>query len=263
VERKLAGKTAIVTGAARGLGRGVALRLAALGADIAVNDINLRGHEEFDEQLSAATVMDECTAYGVRSVGIEADMTDRKAVSAMVDRVVTEWGGVDILVNVAGGMLRPIPTSYASTMDPDDYEFIMAINASSAIYACQAVIPSMKERGGGRIVNTSSTAAFGGGPSFANYGIAKAAVIRYTRSLAAEVGEFGIHVNCIAPALIATSRANAQFPDRVKAAESIPLRRLGEPEDVAKVVEFLVTDLSDYITGQVISVCGGRHLTGT
>lgn len=260
MERKLTGKIAIVTGAARGLGRGVALRLADLGADVAVNDINLRGHEEFDEELAAETVADECIARGVRSMGIEADMTDRAAVQAMVDRVVAEWGGVDILVNVAGGMLRPIENSAASTMDIDDYEFIMAINASSAIYACQAVIPSMKDRGGGRIVNTSSTAAFGGNKTFTNYGIAKAAVIRYTRSLAAEVGPDGINVNCIAPSLIATSRANAQFPDRVKAAERIPLRRLGTPEDVAKVVEFLVTDLSDYITGQCITVCGGNYL---
>ena len=260
MERKLIGKIALVTGAARGLGRGIALRLADLGADVAVNDINLKAHEEFNEELSAASVADECIARGVRAIGIEADMTDRAAVQAMVDRVVAEWGGVDILVNVAGGMLRPVERSAASDMDIDDYDFIMAINTKSAIYACQAVIPSMKARGGGRIVNTASTAAFGGHATFTSYGIAKAAVVRYTRSLAADVGPYGINVNCIAPSLIATSRAKAQFPHRITAAESIPLRRLGTPEDVAKVVEFLVTDLSDYITGQCITVCGGNYL---
>ena len=258
--RTLAGKVAIVTGAARGLGRAYALRLAALGADVVVCDIRLDAAVEFGEALAEATVADECRAHGVRAVGITADLTDRQQVASMVDQAVAELGGIDILVNNAGGMLRPIERSAASTMDLDDLQFIMDVNLMSTVHCCQLVVPTMKARGGGRIVNVSSTAAFSGGVTFASYGMAKAAIIRYTRSLATELGPFGIHVNCIAPSLIATSRANAQFPERVAAAERIPLRRLGTPEDAAKVVEFLCTDLSDYVTGQCIVVCGGNYL---
>jgi len=257
--QKLKGKVALVTGAGRGIGRGVALRLARLGADVAVNDISLDSAREFNEELSAASVMDECQAYGVRSLGLEADMTDRSAVAAMFDRVERELGGLDILVNVAGGMLRPFERSYASTADIDDLEFVMDINLMSAIYACQAAVPLMRKRGGGAIVSTASTSAFAGNARDVSYAMAKAAVVRYTRALAIDVGPDNIRANCIAPSLVATSRADAQFPERADAAERIPLRRLGTPEDIAKVVEFLVTDLSDYVTGQCIVVCGGNY----
>jgi NAD(P)-dependent dehydrogenase (short-subunit alcohol dehydrogenase family) len=260
MERKLKGQVAVVTGAARGLGRAFALRLAALGADVAINDLRLDGAREFDEKLTAETVMDECRALGVRSIGIQADMADNALVTAMMARVASELGGIDILVNAAGGMLRPVERSAAWDMDLDDFKFIMDINLMSTIHACRAAVPYMKARGGGRIVNTSSTAAFMGAKTFASYGVAKAAIIRYTRSLAADVGPDGIRANCIAPSLIATSRISAQFPERAGRAGSIPLRRLGTPEDVAKVVEFLCTDLSDYVTGQVIVICGGNYL---
>lgn len=263
MERKLEGKVAVVTGAARGLGRAYALRMAALGADVAVNDIHLDAAVEFNEALSADTVMDECKELGVRSTGIEADMTDRSAVEKMFARIEDELGGVDILINNAGGMLRPVERSIGSTMDLDDLKFVMDINLMSAIHACQVAIPYMKKRGGGRIVNVSSTAAFSGSEAMVSYGMAKAAIVRLTRSLAAELGPHGILVNCIAPSLIATSRANAQFPNRIEAASRIPLRRLGTPEDVAKVVEFLCTDLSDYVTGQCIVVCGGNYLNAS
>lgn len=263
MERKLEGKVAVVTGAARGLGRAIALRLARLGADVGVNDIRLDAATEFNEALTAGSVHEECAALGVRSIGLEADMTDPTAVAAMFARVDDELGGLDVLVNVAGGMLRPIERSIASTMDLEDYDFIMDINLRSTILACREAVPRMKRRGGGAIVSTSSTAAHSASPRMVSYGIAKAGVTRYTRSLAAEVGPDGIRVNCIAPSLIATSRAEAQFPDRATAAANIPLRRLGTPEDVAKVVEFLVTDLSDYVTGQCIVVCGGNYLNAS
>lgn len=260
MERKLAGKVAVVTGAARGLGRATALRLAALGANVVVNDIDLAAAKEFNEELTADTVMDECRALGVESLGIQADMTKKEQVDALVQQTVKEFGGIDVLVNIAGGMLRPVERSYPTTMDLDDMKFIMDVNLMSAIYACMAVVPIMKERGGGRIVNASSTSAFNGSPRMASYGVSKAAVLRYTRSLASEVGEFGINVNAIAPAVITTSRTMSQFPDRWDIAERVPLRRLGTPEEVAKVVEFLCTDLSDYVTGQCIVICGGLYL---
>ncbi len=262
LEPKLRGKVALVTGSARGLGRGYALRLARLGADVAICDLRLDAASEFAEELFADTVMDECRSYGVRSAGYETDVTDQAAVNAMVAAIAADLGPVDLLVNNAGGMLRPVERSFAVDMPADDLQFILDVNLMSTVYCCQAVIPGMREQGWGRIVNIASQAAIHGtDKGFVSYGIAKAGIVRYTRSLAAEVGPQGICVNCLAPALIRSSRATAQFPEREARAAQIPLRRLGEPEDVAKVVEFFCTDLSDYITGQVLGVCGGVLLS--
>jgi len=264
LQQKLKGRVALVTGSARGLGRAYALRLARLGADVVVNDINLEAWKEFGEELTADSVMDECRAFGVRSIGIEADVSDKKQVDEMVKRIVDELGSLDILVNNAGGMLRPVENSFAATMPEDDLRYILDINLMSTIFCCQAAAEVMKRNRWGRIVNVSSQAAVrGGGGGFVSYGIAKCGIIHYTRCLAAELGPYGINVNCIAPALIKSSRAMAQFPEREKAAARIPLRRLGEPEDCAKVIEFLCTDLSDYVTGQCISICGGSVLSPT
>ncbi|MEP6754621.1 MAG: 3-oxoacyl-ACP reductase family protein [Chthonomonadales bacterium] len=268
VQRKLEGKVALVTGAGRGLGRSYALKLASLGANVVVNDISLQAHKEFDEELEAESVMAECELHGVRSIGIEADVMDRDAVFAMVDRTVETFGRLDVLVTNAGGMLRPIEGSGATDMTEDDYRFIMDVNLSSTVFCCQAVAPVMKKQGSGKIITVSSqagvrTAAIG---TFAAYSMAKAAIVSYSRILAGELGPHGINVNVIAPGLILTSRANKQFgrhlpENQEKAIVNIPLRRLGLPEDCAKVVEFLATDLSDYVTGQVIPICGGMVLS--
>lgn len=261
---KLKGRVALVTGSARGLGRACALRLARLGADVVINDLRLDAAKEFNEPLTAETVMEECRAFGVRSLGIEADVSDKRQVEDMVRRIVEELGSLGILVNNAGGMLRPVENSFAATMPEDDLRAILDINLMSTIFCCQTAAEVMKLRRWGRIVNVASQAGVrGGAGGFVNYGIAKGGVIHYTRCLAAELGPFGINVNCIAPALIRTSRAMAQFPEREAAAQHIPLRRLGEPEDVAKVVEFFCTDLSDYVTGQCLAICGGAVLSPT
>ncbi len=260
LEPKLRGKVAIVTGAGRGLGRAYALRLARLGADLVVADVDLAAAAEFDEALTAPTVMDECRAYGVRATGFEADLAVEANAQALIRHAVAELGSADILVNNAGGMLRPVEHSAPSTMSADDLDFILDINLKSTIHCCQAAVAEMRGKRWGRIVNVASQAALRGGPRATHYSLAKAGVAMYTRCLAAEVGPDGIRVNCLAPALINSSRALAQFPERQKAAASIPLRRLGEPEDCAKVVEFFCTDLSDYVTGQVLSVCGGTIL---
>ena len=257
-QKKLAGKVAIVTGSGRGLGRAYALRLARLGADVVVADLKLDSAKEFGEELAADTVMEECRQLGVRSIGIAVDVTDRTQVQAMVARTIEELGRVDVLVNNAGGMLRPVEQSRAADGDLDDLRFILDVNLMSAIYCCQAVIPDMRSRQWGRIVNISSQAGVRGcSQGFASYGLAKAGIVSYTRSLAGEVGPDGIHVNCLAPAWVTTSRSAAQFPEREEQAKRIPLQRLGTPEECAKVVEFFCTDLSDYVTGQCLAVCGG------
>jgi NAD(P)-dependent dehydrogenase (short-subunit alcohol dehydrogenase family) len=266
---KLRGKVALVTGSGRGLGRAYALRLASLGADVVINDINLDAAREFNEELTAPTVMDEIRAYGGRSLGIQADVTKNDQVEAMVGQIVRELGRIDVLVNNAGGALTPFERGFASTMPEADVRFIMDVNLMSTIFCCQAVAPHMKAQKSGKIVNVSSQAGVRGNDAghIAHYCIAKAGIAEYTRLLAGELGPHNINVNAIAPGVVITSRAKVQFGrgvDPVKTAEQekrIPLRRLGTAEDCAKVVEFLATDLSDYVTGQVICVCGGMVLS--
>ncbi len=260
---KLANKVALITGGGRGLGRAYVLHLAQLGADVVINDVDLDAAREYDEPLTAASVAAEVEALGRRALAIEADVSDRAAVDAMLRQTVDTFGQIDILVNNAGGMLYPPPDHSAATAPPDHYRYILDINLTGAIYCCQAAAPHMQAARSGKIVNVASQAGLwsgrdGGGVA---YKVAKAGVIQYTRVLAAELGPHNIHVNCIAPGFMLSSRAVAQGrnrpPIRDRLLQDIPLGRLGTPEDCAKVVEFLVTDLSDYVTGQCIPVCGG------
>ena len=269
---KLAGKVALVTGSGRGLGRAYALHLAKIGADVVVNDINLESAKDYGEELSAPTVMDEIKNMGRKSIGVQADVSKKNQVDAMFKRVLDEFGRLDILVNNAGGNLNRLgakagsPVTYPSSASLDDHKFILDVNLTSTILCCQAASIPMKRQRHGKIVNVASQAGLHVAPEMVkamSYNVSKAAIIHYTRCLAAELGPYNINVNCIAPAWIATSRAVAEGRkgETAKNLEAqIPLGRLGTPEDVAKVVEFLVTDLSDYVTGQCISVCGGYIL---
>jgi NAD(P)-dependent dehydrogenase (short-subunit alcohol dehydrogenase family) len=264
---KLTGKVAIVTGGGRGLGRAYALHLAGLGADVVINDIDLHSAREFDEELTAETVMAECEALGVRSLGVEADVTRKDEVQRIFDRTLEAFGRVDILVNNAGGVLRPAERGKASTVSEDDWRFILDVNLTATVFCCQAATIPMKAQRSGKIINVSSQAGLQGNleGGVAHYCVAKAGIAEYTRVLAGELGPHNINVNCIAPGLILTSRANKQFnryspESQAKLSTRIALRRVGVPEDCARVVEFLATDLSDYVTGQVIPVCGGMVL---
>ncbi|HEY0184053.1 MAG TPA: SDR family NAD(P)-dependent oxidoreductase [Rhodopila sp.] len=263
---RLEGKCAVVTGAARGLGRAYALRLARLGADVAVVDINLEAAAEFNEALSAATVPDEIRAIGRRSVGLQGDLGQRAVAQRVIGDALAAFGRIDVLVNNAGGAITPVERSTASVFPDADLKAIVDANMMTTIHCCQAVAPIMKAQGGGVIVNISTMAAamvIGRG-LLAHYGMAKAAVAQYTRYLAAELGPDGIRANCISPGPIQTSRVVAQAAARGMVrpddARRIPLRRLGTTEDCANALEFLATDLSSYVTGQCISVCGGSLL---
>lgn len=264
---KLHGKTAIVTGGARGLGRAAALRLADLGADVAIFDVDLNAAAQYGEPLDAATVADELIARGVRGIQVELDLTRKADTNAAFERVRSEFGRIDVLVNVAGG-LTTSGTGAATEIPAEDIRTAMDINLMTMVNCCQAAVPIMRASGGGIIVNVSSTAAITTYPGgrYAGYAVAKAAVAHYTRHLAAEVGPDGIRVNSIAPGVMLTSRIVALAATRGigKASETahIPLRRYGKPEDFAGVVEFLTTDLSAYVTGECIPVCGGSLLTG-
>jgi NAD(P)-dependent dehydrogenase (short-subunit alcohol dehydrogenase family) len=261
---KLQGKVAVVTGGARGLGRAYVLHLAALGAHVVINDVDLNAAQQYGESLGAATVAQEVESLGVRGLGIEADVTNQQDVDDMFAEIVSAFGKVDILVNNAGGALNPHPDNTASTIDMDYYHYIMDINLTGTIHCCRAAARTMREQRSGKIVNVGSQAGLWSGReggSHVAYKVSKAGVIHYTRVLAAELGPYNINVNCIAPGFILSSRALASGRDseeiRGRLLPQIPLGRMGVPEDCAKVVEFLVTDLSDYVTGQCIPVCGG------
>ena len=264
---KLDGKVAVVTGAARGLGRAYARRIAGLGAKVAVADLNLKSFEEFEAEaasMTADSTVAEIQAGGGSAIGIEVDVCDEKAVTAMVQRVVAEWGRVDVLVaNAGGGRGRPVDTR-ASTLDPGLLHLVISMNLFGTVYCCNAVAPIMKQQRSGKIVTVSSVAGLS--PSsdggYAHYGAAKAAIAHYTRYLAQDLGPYGITANCIAPGTITTGRIVATvMPGSADAnrdrMERVALRRLGTVDDCAKVVEFLVTDLSDYVTGVVIPIDGG------
>ena len=253
---KLEGKVALVTGSGRGLGRAYALRLAELGADVVINDIDLDSAREYNEELKAATVMDEIRDLGCRSLGIQADLARKDEVDAMVGRILDEFGQLNILVNNAGGGLSPP----GEPSEQKVFDHVMAINLMSCVYCCQAVSEPMKNQRSGKIVNVSSYCGLTGWSGGPPYSIAKAGILHYTRVLAAQLGPHGVNVNCIAPGYILSSRKIADGMGKSSEADDIPLRRLGTPEDCARVVEFLTTDLSDYVTGQCISVCGGLVL---
>jgi 3-oxoacyl-[acyl-carrier protein] reductase len=261
--QKLAGKVALITGSGRGIGRAYALRLAGLGADVVINDIRLDSAAEFGEELSAENVMVEIEALGVRSLGIECSVADRDGVFSMVDRVLAELGRLDILICNAGGLAGEVADSYASSVPDSDLRATLDRNLMGTIYCCQAASAPMKEQDSGKIVTVASQAGMQaqGGGIYASYGAAKAAIMRYTSYLAHELGPHGINVNCIAPAYIKTARLwEISFKHdaiRENLVGQTPLGRLGTPEDCAKVIEFLCTDLSDFVTGQTISVCGG------
>jgi len=262
VQMKLKGKVALITGAGRGIGRAHAFRLARLGADIVINDINLKSHEEFDEEITADSVMDEVRALGVRCIGLEADVGKKDQAEAMVQQAIKEFEHVDILINNAGGIAGKPAESFASRVSEEDLRATMDRNLMGTIYCCQAVAEHMKAREWGRIVTTSSQAGLRSqmGGVYASYGAAKAGVIAYTKYLAQELGPYNITVNCIAPAYVRTERLWRQSFSQVKDVRKelrVPLGRLAEPDDISKVVEFFVTDLGDYVTGQCLSVCGG------
>jgi NAD(P)-dependent dehydrogenase (short-subunit alcohol dehydrogenase family) len=264
---RLAGKVAMVTGAARGLGRAYALRLAALGADVAIVDIDLDAAREFREALDADSVPAEVERLGSRSLGIQADLTRSDEARRAIREAHQTLGRLDILVNNAGGALTPADRSRASESPEEDTRFLLDVNYMSAVHCCQAAAPIMKAQHAGVIVNISSQSAISTYQQglLAGYSAAKAAVTQYTRYLAAELGPYGIRANCLAPGIMMTSRVAALAAARGvgtnEEAERVPLRRLGQVEDCAGVLEFLVTDLSQYVTGQVISVCGGAVLT--
>ena len=256
---RLEGQVAVVTGAARGLGRAYALRLAKLGADVVINDIDLGSAADVEEPLTEATVADEIRQLGRRSLDIEADVTSEQAVQKMLEEILSAFPQVDILVNNAGGGSGG---KSATECSAEAWEAVMAKNLRSTFLCCRAFAPQMRERRRGKIINVASIAGLRPlMPWLAPYGAAKAGVMALTRSLALELAPYGVNVNSIAPGYVSTAnwmRLLGRIQDEL--VTQVPMGRIAKTEDCAKVVEFLATDLSDFVTGQVITVDGGTDL---
>ena len=242
----LDGKTALVTGASRGIGRAIALRLAAEGARVA---INYAGNVKAAEEVKAAI-----EAAGGTAILCQADIADSSAVEAMVANVVKEFGTIDILVNNAG-ITRD---TLLMRMKDEDFAKVLDTNLKGVFYCTKAVSKLMMKKRSGRIVNMASVVGLVGNAGQTNYAAAKAGVIGFSKSAAKELASRGITVNVVAPGFIGTDMT-AGLPESVKEKmlTDIPLGRMGEAEDVANAVLFLTSDQASYITGQVVNVDGG------
>jgi 2-dehydro-3-deoxy-L-rhamnonate dehydrogenase (NAD+) len=241
---ELDGQTAIVTGAATGIGEAIARRLAAAGATVAIADVDLAGATRVAAEL------------GNGAFPIETDVSQQSSIQNTVNEVLARTGRIDILVNNAGiaGPAAPIWEQKAA-----DWERVVAVNLSSIFYFCQAVIPHMRSRGYGRIVNIASIAGKEGNPRMVPYSATKAGVIGLTKSLGKEVATEGICVNAVSPAVVQTKILDQVTPEQVAyMTERIPMRRTGRPEEIAAVVHFLSSRDCSFVTGQCYDVSGGR-----
>jgi len=240
------GKVALVTGAARGIGRAIALALAQEGADVVVVDV------DFDR---AQQVAQEIEGRGRKAVAISADVSDRQAVRRLVSEAVSLLGKIDILVNNAGIIRRGTFLEH----DPQEWEKVLNVNLGGTFNCTREVVPIMIEHGGGKIINISSVVGkMGDIASAPSYGTSKGAINTFTKSLARELALHGITVNAVAPHAIETEMSQEWSEDkRRQIVEAIPLKRLGQPEEVAEAVAFLASEGAGFITGHVLDVNGG------
>ncbi len=245
----LEGKVALITGAGRGIGKAVAMRFAEQGADIAFTDL------ELSEGVLATKA--ELEQLGVRVEAYASNAADFEQSHAVVEKIVADFGRIDILVNNAGItkdglMLR---------MTEAQWDAVINVNLKSAFNFVHAVAPVMSRQRGGSIINMSSVVGVSGNAGQCNYSASKAGMIGLAKSIAKEMGSRGIRANCIAPGFIITEMTGKLSEEvREQWAKAIPLRRGGTPEDVANVALFLASDLSSYVSGQVIHCCGGMNM---
>ena len=245
---KLAGRVALVTGGARGLGRAIVLALTREGAKVA---FVYRSNPDLAEQLVNDLALDQREAFA-----IQADVRSKEDAEKAVQAVVDKWGRIDILVNNAG----IIKDMLLATMKPEDWQTVIDTNLTSVYNYCQSVMRQMISQRYGRIVNMSSVAAEFGSQGQVNYAASKGGIQGLTKCLAKEVARRSITVNAVAPGFCATDMTEAVRNAAPELAKSIPLKRFGQPEDIANAVVFLASDDASYITGHVLTVDGGLTL---
>lgn len=244
----LDGKVALITGAAKGIGKAIALKFASEGADVAFTDLVI--NEAAEETIK------ELEAFGQKVKGYASNAADFAQTQEVVDQIMAEFGHIDILVNNAGItkdglMLR---------MSEAQWDAVINVNLKSAFNFIHALTPIMARQRGGSIINMSSVVGVSGNAGQCNYSASKAGLIGLAKSIAKEMGPRGIRANCIAPGFIISDMTSALSEEvREQWVKTIPLRRGGTPEDVAKVALFLASDLSSYVSGQVIHVCGAMN----
>ncbi len=243
---QLKGKTAVVTGGSRGIGRAIALELASCGANVVVN--YTRNSKAADE------VVAEIEAMGLSGMAVKADVSIASEVENLVNEVLKTFGSIDILVNNAG-ITRD---NLIIRMTEKEFDEVINTNLKGAFICTKAVSRVMIKQKSGKIINVSSVVGIVGNAGQSNYAAAKAGLIGFTKSMAKELAKRGINVNAVAPGFIQTDMTSV-LPENVKEEflKSIPLMRIGKPEDIAKTVLFLASEYSDYITGQVINIDGG------
>lgn len=244
----LAGKTALITGANRGIGRSVALKLATHGADIAFTDIQ---YTEDSESLEK-----EIAALGTRAKGFASDASSFSDSETLINSVLEAFPTIDILVNNAG-ITRD---NLLMRMSEQDWDRVINVNLKSVFNVTKAIQRVLIKQRFGSIINMSSVVGVEGNSGQSNYSASKAGIIGFTKSIAQELGSRNIRCNAVAPGYIETEMTARLSPEfRDKWIQDIPMKRAGTPDDVANLVLFLASDLSSYITGQVITVCGGLH----
>jgi 3-oxoacyl-[acyl-carrier protein] reductase len=251
---RFAGKVAIVTGAGHGIGKAYALRLAQEGAAVVIAEI--------DGTAADATAA-EFSAAGHRAIAVQTDVADEGSTQAMAAKTIETFGGIDILVNNAA-LFASVPMSRVrfEAIDPAEWDHMMNVNLKGVWNCCRAVVPSMRERGGGKIVNISSSTVWERTPTRIHYVTSKAGVIGFTRVLAVELGAENITVNCVSPGstLSEADPSEAVIKLRSSAASARAIPRLQRPEDLVGAVAFFCSSDSDFITGQTLVVDGGSVL---
>jgi 3-oxoacyl-(acyl-carrier-protein) reductase len=241
-------KVALITGAGRGIGQAIAVMLAEAGADIVVNDM---------EAASAKQTAEKIHSIGRKTLVSDANITVRSEVEAMFTALLDAFGRLDILINNAG-ITRD---NFLAKMTEEEWDRVMEVNLKGVFNCTQLAVKIMTEQNAGKIVNLSSASGQMGNIGQVNYATSKAGIIGMTKTLAKECARYNINVNAVAPGFINTPMT-ARVPEKVRAMilQGIPLSRVGEPSDVAKVVRFLSTEDSDYVTGQVIACNGGLYI---
>ena len=247
---ELEGKVSLVTGASRGIGRAIALKLASLGSRVAVNYVAIEASNKSDAQ----NVVESITHLGGEAISVEADIRDGEAVKTMVEQVIAKWGKIDILVNNAGINRDTL----LLRMSDDAWDDVLNTNLRGTYLCTKFAVRYMMRQEWGRIISISSVVGRVGNAGQSNYAAAKGGIIAFTKSIAREMGSRNITANAVAPGFIVTEMTNKLPPERRESMLAmIPLQRLGQPEDIAELVGFLATEKAGYITGQVITIDGG------